>query len=49
LGTGADIVLNLVYNLFSSTGQWICNTVEDSVRQRKEGLENPSEEVIPID
>lgn len=38
-----------VYNLLSSTGQWIYNTVEDSIRQREEGLQNPENEVISID
>ena len=48
VGIAGDIVLGSIYNLLSSTGQWIYNTVEDSIRQREKGVRNPTKEVIPI-
>ena len=33
LGTAGDIVMNTVFNLFASTGQWIHNTIKDSMDQ----------------
>ena len=49
LGVAGDIVMNSVFNLVASTGQWIYNTIEDELRQRKKDTKNPIEEVIQID
>ena len=48
LGKVGDVALNSIYNLFTSTIQWITHVLEDSIKQRnKRGIS--TDETIPME